>query len=99
VHQVHGESQGKRPDLEPSTLYPGSTSALGNTGTFYPGNTTTSNNSGNTASMSTSHPGNTSGNVVYIDASLPYPGGVSMGYPGTSPTAILPYPGGRAYFG
>jgi hypothetical protein len=35
VQQVHGESQGKQPDLEPSTPYPGSTSAPGNTGTLY----------------------------------------------------------------
>jgi hypothetical protein len=34
VQQVHCESQGKQPDLEPSTPYPGSTSAPGNMGTF-----------------------------------------------------------------
>jgi hypothetical protein len=34
VQQVHGESQGKQPDLEPSTPYPGSTSAPGNTSPF-----------------------------------------------------------------
>ena len=34
VQQVHGESQSKQPDLEPSTPYPGSTSAPGNTSTF-----------------------------------------------------------------
>jgi activator of HSP90 ATPase len=57
VQQVHGESQGKQLDLEPSTPYPGSTSAPGNTAT------------------STLHPGNTSDNVIYVDASSPYPGG------------------------
>jgi hypothetical protein len=76
VQQVHGKSQGKQPDLEPSTPYPGSTSAPGNMGTFYPGNTTASGNPGNIASISTLHPGNTSGNVIYIDASSLYLGGV-----------------------
>jgi hypothetical protein len=93
VQQVHGESQGKQPDLEPSTPYPSGTSAPGNTGTLYPGNTTSSCNPGNIASISTSHLGNTAGNVIYVDASAPYPGGVSMGNLGTSPTANLPYPG------
>jgi hypothetical protein len=74
VQQVHGVSQGKQPDLEPNTPYPGSTSALGNTGTLYPGNSTASGNPGNIASTSTLHPGNTSGNVIYVDASSPYPG-------------------------
>jgi hypothetical protein len=74
VQQVHGESQGKYPDLEPSTPYPSSTSATGNTGTLYPSNTTASGNSGNITSTSTLHPGNSSGNVIYVDASLPYPG-------------------------
>jgi uncharacterized alkaline shock family protein YloU len=36
VQQIHGESQGKQPDLEPSTPYLGSTSTSGNTGTLYP---------------------------------------------------------------
>jgi hypothetical protein len=107
VQQVHGESQGKQPDLEPSTPYPGSTSALSNTGTLYPGNTTASCNPGNTtascnpgniASTSTLHPGNTSGNVIYVDASSPYPGGL-MRNPSTSLAANLPYPGGRVRFG
>jgi hypothetical protein len=93
VQQVHGESQGKQPDLEPSTPYSGSTSAPGNTGTFYPGNTTASGNPGNIASTSTSHPGNTSGNVIYVEASSPYAGCVSMGNPGSFPTANLPYLG------
>jgi hypothetical protein len=74
VQQVHGESQGKQPDLEPSTPYPGSTSAPSNTGTLYPSNTTASGNPGNIASTSTLHPGNTSGNVIYVDASSPYTG-------------------------
>jgi hypothetical protein len=83
VQQVHGESQGKQLDLEPSTPYPGSTSAPGNTAT------------------STLHPGNTSDNVIYVDASSPYPGGggVSMGNPGTSLTANLPYPWGTSTSG
>jgi hypothetical protein len=42
VQQVHGESHGKQPDLEPNTPYPSSTTAPGNTGTLYPGNTTAS---------------------------------------------------------
>jgi hypothetical protein len=99
VQQVHGESQSKQPDLEPSTPYPGSTSAPANTGTFYPGNTTTSGNLGNIASSSTLHLGNTSGNVIYVDASSPYLGGVSMGNPGTSPTTNLPYPRGASTSG
>jgi hypothetical protein len=68
VQQVHGESQGKQQDLEPSTTYLGSTTAPGNTGTLYRGNTTASGNPGNIASTSTLHPGNTSGNVIYVDA-------------------------------
>jgi hypothetical protein len=65
-------------------------------GTLYPGNTAASGNPGNIASTSTLHPGSTLGNVIYIDASSPYPGDVSMGNPGTSPTANLPYPGGAS---
>jgi hypothetical protein len=64
----------------------------GNTGTLYLGNTTTSDNTGSIASTSTFHSSNTLGNVIYVDASSPYPGGVSMGNLGTSPTANLPYP-------
>jgi hypothetical protein len=94
VQHVHGESRGKQSDLEPSTPYPGSTSAPGNTGTLYPGNTTTSGNPGNVDGTSTSHPGNTSGNVIYVDANSPYMRGVSMGNPGSFLTANLPYPGG-----
>jgi hypothetical protein len=78
---------------------PGSTSALSNMVTLYLGNTTTPGNLGNIASTSTLHPGNTSGNVIYIDASLPYPGGVPMGNLGSSPTANLPYPGGTPTLG
>jgi uncharacterized membrane protein len=99
VQQVHDESQGKQPDLEPSTPYPGSTSAPGNTGTLYPGNTTASGNPGNIASTSTLHTGNTSGNVIYVDASTPYPGGVSMGNSSTSLIANLPYPRGASTSG
>jgi hypothetical protein len=94
VQQVHGESQGKQPDLEPSTPYPGSTSAPGNTGTLYPDNTTTSGNPGNVAGTSTSHPGNTSGNVIYIDANSRYTGGVLMGNLGSFLIANLPCLGG-----
>jgi uncharacterized membrane protein len=72
VQQVQGESQDKQPVVEPSTPYPGSTSAPGNTGTLYPGNTTAPGNLGNIASTSTLHPGNTSDNVIYVHASLPY---------------------------
>jgi hypothetical protein len=99
VQQFHGESQGKQPDLEPSTPYPGSTSAPGNTDTLYLGNTTASGNPDNVASTSTSHPGNTSGNVIYVDANLPYTRGVSMGNPGSFPTANLSYPGGVSTLG
>jgi hypothetical protein len=72
VQQVHGESHGKQSDLEPSTPYPGNTSAPGNTGTLYLGNTTASCNLSNIASTSTLYPGNASGNVIYIDASSPH---------------------------
>jgi uncharacterized alkaline shock family protein YloU len=85
VQRVQGESQGKQPVAEPSTPYPGSTSAPGNVGTLYSGNTTALGNPSNIASTSTLHPGNTSGNVIYIDASSPYSGGVSMGNPSTNP--------------
>jgi hypothetical protein len=99
VQQVHGESQGKQPDLEPSAPYPGSTSAPGNTGTIYPGNTTASGNPSNIASTTTLHVGNILGNVIYVDASSPYPGGVLMGNLGISSTAYLPYPGGASASG
>jgi hypothetical protein len=95
VQQDHGESQGKQLYLEPSTPYPSSTSAPGNTCTLYPSNTTASGNPSNIASTSTLHPGNISGNVIFVDASSPYPGDVSMGKLGTSPTANLPYLGAR----
>jgi hypothetical protein len=72
VQDVLGESQGKQTDLEPSTPYPGSTSASGNTGTLYLSNTTASSNPGNIARTSTLHPGNTSVNVIYVDVSSPY---------------------------
>jgi hypothetical protein len=66
--------------------------------TLYLGNTTTLGNPGNIASISTLHLGDTLGNVIYVDASLPYSGGVSMGNLGTSPIVNLPYPGGRIHF-
>jgi hypothetical protein len=99
VQQVQGESQGKQPVTEPNRPYMCSTSALGNTGTLYLGNTTTLGDPGNIASTSTLHPGNTLGNVIYVDASSPYPGGLSMGNPGSSPTANLPYLGGASTLG
>jgi hypothetical protein len=108
VQQVHGESRGKQSDLEPSTPYPGSTSAPGNMGTLYPCNTTASGNPGNTiasgnpgnvADTSTSHSGNTSGNAIYLDANSSYTGAVSMGNSGSFPTANLPYSGGMSTSG
>jgi hypothetical protein len=68
VQQVQGESQDKQLIVEPST------STLSNTGMLYLGNTTAPGDLGNIASASTFHPGNTLGNVIYVDASLPYPG-------------------------
>jgi hypothetical protein len=65
---------------------------------LYLGNTTAPGNPGNIASTSTLHLGNTLGNVIYVDASLLYLGGVSMGNPGSFPMANLPYPGGRVHF-
>jgi hypothetical protein len=94
VQQVHGESWGKQSDLEPSIPYLGITSTPGNTGTLYLGNTTTSGNPCNVAGTSTSHMGNTSGNVIYVDANSPYTRGVSMENLGSFPTANLPYLGG-----
>jgi hypothetical protein len=99
VQQVQGESQGKHPVAEPSTPYPGGTSAPDNISMLYPGNTTALGNPGNIASTSTLHLGNTSGNVIYVDASLSYPGGVSMGNLGSSPTANLHYQGGASTLG
>jgi hypothetical protein len=96
VQQVHGESQGKQSDFEPSTPYLGSTSTPGNMGTLYLGNTTALGNLGNVVGTSTSHLGNTSDNVIYVDANSSYTGGVSMGNPGSFPTANLPYSGGMS---
>jgi hypothetical protein len=61
---------------------------------LYLGNTTALGNPGNIASTSTLHPGNISGNVIYVDASSLYPCSVSMGNPGSFLTANLPYLGG-----
>jgi hypothetical protein len=99
MQQVQGESQGKQPVAESSTPHPSSTSAPDNTGTLYLGNTTAPGNPGNIASTSTLHPGNTSGNVIYVNASSPYPGGVSLGNPGSFPIANLPYPGSASTSG
>jgi hypothetical protein len=63
------------------------------------GNTTASGNPSSIVGTSTSHPGNTSDNVIYVDANSPYIGGVSMGNPGSFLIAKLPYPGGRVHFG
>jgi hypothetical protein len=73
MQQVQGESQGKQSVAEPSTPYPGSISAPGNTGMLYLGNTTAP---GNIASTSTLHPGSTSGNVISVDGSSLYLGWV-----------------------
>jgi hypothetical protein len=72
---------------------------MGNSGTLYLGNTTTPGNTGYIASTSTLHLGNTLGNVIYVDASSPYLGGVLMGNLDSSPTANLPYPGGASILG
>jgi hypothetical protein len=112
VQQVQGEDQGRQPIGSPSTPYLGNTSALGNIGTPYPGNTsapgnmgtlfpdstTALGNTGGLANNSTPHPGSSSGNVIYVDASLPYSRSTSMGNLGVFPTARIPYPGGRIHF-
>jgi hypothetical protein len=59
-------------------------------GTLYQGNTTAPGNLCNIASTITLHLGNTLGNVIYVDTSSSYPGGVKMGNPGSSLTANLP---------
>jgi hypothetical protein len=46
---------------------------------------------GTLANASTPHPGSTSGNVIYVDANSPYPGGASMGNLGIFTTANVPY--------
>jgi hypothetical protein len=68
---------------------------------LYLGNTTALGNPGNIASTSTLHPGNTSGNVIYVDASSPYlrGGGVSIGNLSSSLTANLPYSRGASTLG
>jgi hypothetical protein len=68
-------------------------------GTLYLGSTTAPGNTWVLANTSTSHPGSTSDNVIYVDASLPYPGSTSMGNPGFFPTANIPYPGGASTLG
>jgi hypothetical protein len=93
VQQVQGEAQGKQPDLAHSTPYPGNTSAPGNMGTLFLGTTTAPRNTRVLANTSTSHPGSTSGNVIYVDASSPYMGSTSIGNPGGFPTGSIPYPG------
>jgi hypothetical protein len=96
VQQVLGESQDKQSVVENCIPYSGSTSMPGNMGMLYLGNTTAP---GNIASTSTLHLGNTSSNFIYIDASSPYPGGVSMGNLGSFPTANLSYLGGASTSG
>jgi hypothetical protein len=54
--------------VEPSTPYPGNTSAPGNMGTPYLGNITAPGNTGTLANASTPHSGSTLGNVIYVDA-------------------------------
>jgi hypothetical protein len=73
VQQVHGEVQGKQPDLAHSTPYPGNTSAPGNMGTRFPGSTTVLGNMGILDNTSTPHPGRTLGNVIYVDPTSLYP--------------------------
>jgi hypothetical protein len=68
-------------------------------GTLYPGSITAPGNMRVLANTSTSHPGSTSGNVIYVDASLLYPGSTSMGNPGIFPTASIPYPVGTSTSG
>jgi hypothetical protein len=51
-------------------------------------------NTGVLASTRTPHPGSTSGNVIYVDASSLFPGSTSMGNQGFFPVASIPYPGG-----
>jgi hypothetical protein len=79
VHFVQGEAQGKQPNLAHSTPY---TVAPGNTGVL-----------ANTSTPYTVATGNTSGNVIYVDASSPYPGSTSMDNSGVFPTASIPYSG------
>jgi hypothetical protein len=74
--------QGKQPDLAHSTPYPGNTNAPSNMVTLFPGSTTAPGNMGVLANTTTPHSGSTSGNVIYVDASSPYPGSTSMGNPG-----------------
>jgi hypothetical protein len=46
------------------------------------------------ANTSTPHPGSTSGNVTYVDATSPYPGSTSISNLGVFSTASIPYLGG-----
>jgi hypothetical protein len=105
VQQIQGEAQCKKHVGSPSTPYPGNTyasgnigtpypgntSASGNMGTLYPGSTTAPGNTGVLANTSTPHPGSTSSNIIYVDASSPYPRSTSMGNPGVFPPASIPY--------
>jgi hypothetical protein len=107
VQQIQGEAQGKQHVGSPSTPYQGNTSAPGNMytpyqgntstpgnmGTLYPSSTTAPGNMGVLAKTSTSHPGSTLGNIIYVDASSPYPRSTSMGNPGVFSTASIPYLG------
>jgi hypothetical protein len=62
---------------------------------LYLSNTTAPGNLGDIASTNTLY----SGNVIYVDASSPYSGGVYMGNLGSSLTANLPYSGGASTSG
>jgi hypothetical protein len=70
--------QGKQPDLAHSTPYLSNTSTSNNMGTLFPDSTTAPVNMGVLGNTSTPHPGSTSGNIIYVDASSPYPRGTSM---------------------
>jgi hypothetical protein len=68
-------------------------------GTLYLSSTIAPGNTGVLANTRTSHPGSTSGNIIYVDASSPYLGSTSMGNPGGFPIVSIPYPGGASTLG
>jgi hypothetical protein len=77
MQQVQEEAQGKQPNLAHSTQY---TVAPGNTGVL-----------ANTSTPYTVATGNTSGNVIYVDTSSPYPGSTSMDNSGGGGFLLLAY--------